>query len=722
MAYRMQSAGQASARKPISYPAANGAQQGRRIVTRNLTPEEAMVFLTKITEKLIREENLSTRTPELPPPLPEGTFSLEEEMEKVTLLEEDLQLDRPPKSAALTRLCQLLVAGRYTALGMPPPLKFREVNNVVGFNFQDPASPKGESVHLAVSHTTAHITKSIAHRSPIRNVSSKEGYPYIPATDHMNCCLCPALIANNNVQTLQYFRACLPACMYIDYPENPDLPDAKGAPLIGRKHLNPSNVYFSTVSSCGTVLPRLLMRSPISVLERQMPKYRESIFAGVDVMQSYGLLRAIAAHTSRDETRRLTAKINLSCKPLDDNTDAFKYRFSRFNIENDADLAGFGNAADSPDDVLANHTLTEIFDGVMSCPYCSKEITVETPVDLLDHFLCRHQLLKESFFSCPGCLSVEIYDHKSYQTHFKERHRHLSLMLVLTETNLSTRLQTAMILSLFLGIPYLSADIDYVTNEQPHFTSALGGYGQNKERIYSEVIEAQLACVPEQLQAEIRQGTEFLTENCVEQFHVVYKPKSLSTKKNKRPAPQDAMTYSQIASPKPPQQNRTPSPMEGRKRTRNPSPPENQPTRKRSPRPAAHESPARNTGRHRKQSPAPRRYRSTSESSMPPRRRSTSRDYSPVQHRRRNSPDRRRRSPSTTPTPPNGWAYPDQEYQHEMNRYMERDDRRVAHNRQRREADHTTPRTRLYQRLDFQRRERSVTPDDRYSRFRPSNY
>ena len=161
--------------------------------------------------------------------------------------------------------------------------------------------------------------------------------------------------------------------------------------------------------------------------------------------------------------------------------------------------------------------------------------------------------------------------------------------------------------------------------------------------------------------------------------------------------------------------------MEGRKRTRNPSPPENQPTRKRSPRPAAHESPARNAGRHRRQSPAPRRYRSTSESSMPPRRRSTSRDYSPVPYRRRHSPDRRRRSPSTTPTPPNGWTSAADEYQHEMNRYMERDDRRVAQNRQRRLADHTTPRTRLYQRLDFQRRERSVTPDDRYSRFRPSN-
>ena len=93
-----------------------------------------MVILTQITERLIREENLSTRMPELPPLLPEDAFSLDDQTEKVTLLEEDLQMDRPPKTASLTRLCQLLVAGRYTALGMPPALKFREVNNVVGFN------------------------------------------------------------------------------------------------------------------------------------------------------------------------------------------------------------------------------------------------------------------------------------------------------------------------------------------------------------------------------------------------------------------------------------------------------------------------------------------------------------------------------------------------------------------------------------------------------------
>jgi hypothetical protein len=61
-------------------------------------------------------------------------------MDKITLLEEDLQMDRPPKTASLTRLCQLLVAGRYTALGMPPPVKFRELNKVVGLNFQDPAA------------------------------------------------------------------------------------------------------------------------------------------------------------------------------------------------------------------------------------------------------------------------------------------------------------------------------------------------------------------------------------------------------------------------------------------------------------------------------------------------------------------------------------------------------------------------------------------------------
>jgi len=230
--------------------------------------------------------------------------------------------------------------------------------------------------------------------------------------------------------------------------------------------------------------------------------------------------------------------------------------------------------------------------------------------------------------------------------------------------------------------------------------------------VYSEIVEAQLACVPEQLQAEIRQGTEFLNDKCLEHFHIVYKPKSLSTKKNQKPAPQTAhTTYAQIASPQPPHQERTPSPMEGRKRMRNPSPPENQPIRKRSPRPVA------DFNRHgRRSSPAPRLYRSASVSSMPPRRRSSSRDYSPVQYRRRHTPDRRRRSPSTTPTPPNGWASAEQEYQHKMNRYMER----VAQNRQRRPDDHTTPKTRLYQRLDFQRRERSVTPDDRYSRFRPS--
>jgi len=267
---------------------------------------------------------------------------------------------------------------------------------------------------------------------------------------------------------------------------------------------------------------------------------------------------------------------------------------------------------------------------------------------------------------------------------------------------------------------FVTDDIEDRKIEPLHFTSALGGYGQNKEQVYSEIVDAQLACVPEQIQAEIRQGTEFLTDTCIENFNIVYKPKSLSTKKNQKSAPTPApkQTYSQIASPKPPHQERTPSPMEQRKRYRNPSPAENQPTRKRSPCPTVYLSsaPKEDFDRYgRGSSPAPRLYRSTSDSSMPPRRRSPAHDHSPIQYRRKQRAPDRRRSSSRTPTPPGGWTA-EQEYQHEMNRYCEREDRR-RNKRQPRPDDHTTQRTRLSQRLDFTRRERSVTPDGRYSRF-----
>jgi len=174
-----------------------------------------------------------------------------------------------------------------------------------------PELPRGDLISISPAMEPIKIiTSSPDNWQLITDKAANTGVPVIPDLSHQNNCRCMALYANNNYESLQPVRSCLPVEMYKEYPESRNYPSAQEMGFAAPVYKNLSDMYMSEVSSAGTVLLRQIRREPVTRLKRSKPTFKKPQWNSVDIASSDTLSSAIAANMSRDELSQFTARLN----------------------------------------------------------------------------------------------------------------------------------------------------------------------------------------------------------------------------------------------------------------------------------------------------------------------------------------------------------------------------------------------------------------------------
>ena len=118
---------------------------------------------------------------------------------------------------------------------------------------------------------------------PIKTTLSYVGYPLIPDKSHSNSCACPMHVMDNNIEAINFIRACVPSTLRRMYTEAPGLMYSVEQHRSGPRHVNTSFTYYSPVSFAGMALPRLILRPSYGNPERENPEYYSPPFASVDL-------------------------------------------------------------------------------------------------------------------------------------------------------------------------------------------------------------------------------------------------------------------------------------------------------------------------------------------------------------------------------------------------------------------------------------------------------
>jgi hypothetical protein len=176
--------------------------------------------------------------------------------------------------------------------------------------------------------------------------------------------------------------------------------------------------------------------------------------------------------------------------------------------------------------------------GPQACPYCPTILQVSEPKDYLLHLFDHHAILTKSYFTCPACIAICIYDKNTYPAHYTEVHSQASALIMLfTETATHIRTQQALQLSLFIEIA-LRLEESYPAKEEEkesHYVSYIGGYSTNKKALFREIQNEQIKRSPLDMLQELEENlnTDFTTTE--ERFNIkrASSPISLSQRNNK---------------------------------------------------------------------------------------------------------------------------------------------------------------------------------------------
>ena len=119
----------------------------------------------------------------------------------------------------------------------------------------------------------------------------------------------------------------------------------------------------------------------------------------------------------------------------------------------------------------------------------------------MTHFATQHRNLLSANFTCPACIGVQIFTSTTFQHHWDQVHDQVSsLMMVMTETSLHSRVQQGFILNLFFTAFNVMPRDDAIGAEPNYNYSAIGGYAINMtpEELGKEVVQRQLNLLPHQ--------------------------------------------------------------------------------------------------------------------------------------------------------------------------------------------------------------------------------
>ena len=212
-----------------------------------------------------------------------------------------------------------------------------------------------------------------------------------------------------------------------------------------RTYMNASATFFSRISSEGTILPRMLRRTPTATINRLKPVLFEPPFAHTNLHDDADLAAALYAQLRRTEFRTYTELFSYTCGIS--TNDLTRFRFVPLSSFPALDNGAYGPDIVSVEDVLINSALVQPFDGLHDCEYCNEDIPVKDISCLIKHLVDSHQAILSTNFSCPTCLKPTTVTMDTFEDHWLTHHAPtIALISALTESHLGQRIQMGLAL------------------------------------------------------------------------------------------------------------------------------------------------------------------------------------------------------------------------------------------------------------------------------------
>jgi hypothetical protein len=170
------------------------------------------------------------------------------------------------------------------------------------------------------------------------------------------------------------------------------------------------------------------------------------------------------------------------------------------------------------EDTLSNSVHVAPFWSLSICPYCVARVDVTSISSWIEHFLGHHRRLFSSFFTCPTCIGIRVYNVTSYIGHWEEAHApSLALIVVLDESNVSARYGCGLALFTIMKIVDLMKLAPQEPNlgEADRMDSVYGGYcpaTDDGKRLAVLIKRNQMAALPGDWRTEKEKQEEELAQ------------------------------------------------------------------------------------------------------------------------------------------------------------------------------------------------------------------
>ena len=317
---------------------------------------------------------------------------------------------------ALTRV---LNVGKLRARGYYSPTEWVTRERIIKYSGDGPDQPRRDNAKLAVwsnnIQPVAVLARTSGNTIPYIDNMGQGGVVAIPEQDHASACGCLLLTTSNPMEFTAFCTWCLPkdCCNELENQKFASDGDKET-----RKYVNTSLTYFSLVSEGGTVLPRLMQRTPLSSVARGKAKKYLPPGAAVNLVSKPTILKAVMAQVSRPEFMDKVARFTEDAEP---ETGGDLCRFPPLQKQIRC-LDVKIRKGMSVDEIINNSVLTCPYYGAYICPYCCETIQTRDIQDIMQHLANRHKKLAVSWFTCPACISVVVTNWINFDKHWRTYH------------------------------------------------------------------------------------------------------------------------------------------------------------------------------------------------------------------------------------------------------------------------------------------------------------
>jgi hypothetical protein len=378
-----------------------------------------------------------------------------------------------------------------------PSLLFRSKALLSRLDKAQPATPGiGNLLQLSLSNEHFHIIKHCDSTIPIYNQFNRKQYPSAPTTLHATNCCCSDSTCHNNLSTLFFALSCRPSSLYVPYEENPTISSAELLTASqGSFHHSLSTSFASEVSEYGTVLPRIIRRTPVAILTRMDPVYYTPPFSDIDLVTNTKGAHILATQLARKEFSSYTRNF---AYPTGTSTDSHRYRFRPKTDLRSLDVKIYPNIM-SVEDILINSPCAEPYYGMLLCVYCEEYLDVQDITTVTRHIIASHLDVLSSTFSCPSCLAPRCFNKNTFTEHFQQVHSPtLALLCILNDIAIGQRLQYGLALHVTIDfITSLRIDLPSPPPSDIIISNRFGGYGAvNPATLTSAIKKHQAEAMP----------------------------------------------------------------------------------------------------------------------------------------------------------------------------------------------------------------------------------